>query len=126
MLYYDSIDVSKGIDVNKISVSKECNICHYWYFLDKGFKFQPYVWNFCHDVLMMSMNLMNINGVDYRCIIISMSKSKALNLLQKVDLKKKDTALLKYDILLLLLLLLLLLVLLVLFLYKKKVLLGNF
>ena len=72
---------------------------------------------------MMSMNLMNINGVDYRCIIISMSKSKALNLLQKVDLKKKDTALLKYDILLLLLLLLLLLVL---FLYKKKVLLGNF
>ena len=43
MLYYDSIDVSKGIDVNKISVSKECNICHYWYFLDKGFKFQPYV-----------------------------------------------------------------------------------
>ena len=70
------------------------------------------------------MNLMNINGVDYRCIIISMSKSKALNLLQKVDLKKKDTALLKYDILLLLLLLLLLLS--VLFLYKKKVLLGNF
>ena len=29
MLYFDRIDVSEGIDVNKISESKECNICHY-------------------------------------------------------------------------------------------------
>ena len=29
MLYYDRIDVSKDIDVNKTSVSKECIICHY-------------------------------------------------------------------------------------------------
>ena len=28
MLYYDRIDVSEDIDVNKTSVSKECNICH--------------------------------------------------------------------------------------------------
>ena len=27
MLYYDRIDVSEGIDVNKTSASKECNIC---------------------------------------------------------------------------------------------------
>ena len=31
MLYFDRIDVSEGIDVNKTSESKECNICHYWY-----------------------------------------------------------------------------------------------
>ena len=31
MLEYDRIDVSKGIDVNKINASKECDICHYWY-----------------------------------------------------------------------------------------------
>ena len=37
MLYYDRADVSEGIDINKTSVSKECNICHYWYFLDKVF-----------------------------------------------------------------------------------------
>ena len=36
---------------------QECNICNYWYFLDKGFKFHPYICNGCHDVLMMSMNL---------------------------------------------------------------------
>ena len=33
MLFYDRIDVSEGINVNKISASKECNICHCWYFL---------------------------------------------------------------------------------------------
>ena len=32
MLHYDRIDVSQGIDVNKTSESKECDICHYWYF----------------------------------------------------------------------------------------------
>ena len=29
MLYIDRIDVSVGIDVNKTSASKECDICHY-------------------------------------------------------------------------------------------------
>ena len=37
MLYYDEIDVSEVIDINNTSSSKECNICHYWYFLDKEF-----------------------------------------------------------------------------------------
>ena len=40
MLYYDRIDVSEAIDVNKTSKSKECYVYHYWYFLNKGFKFQ--------------------------------------------------------------------------------------
>ena len=37
MLYYDRIDISEAIDVNESSESKECDICHYWYFLDKEF-----------------------------------------------------------------------------------------
>ena len=57
MLYYDRIDVSEGIDINKTSASKECDICHYWYFSNKGLKFQTYVCNKCHDLLMMPMNL---------------------------------------------------------------------
>ena len=40
MLEYDRIDISKGIDINKTSASKECGICHHWYFLDKGFKYE--------------------------------------------------------------------------------------
>ena len=96
MLYYDKIDVSGEIDVNKTSVSKECDICHYWHFLNKGFKFQPYVYNGCHDILMMSINLsdvsvLNIHSVDYHCNISRISKSKTVNLLQSADLtRKKD------------------------------------
>ena len=37
MLYYDSIDVSERIDVNKTSTSKKCDICHYLYFLNHRF-----------------------------------------------------------------------------------------
>ena len=43
MLYHDRIDVSEGIDVNKASSTKECDICHYWFFLNYGFTFQPNV-----------------------------------------------------------------------------------
>ena len=40
MLYYDRMDISEEIDINKTSGSKECDICHYWYLLKKSFKFQ--------------------------------------------------------------------------------------
>ena len=43
MFYYDKIDVSERIDINKTSELKECDICHYWYFLNKAFKFQQNV-----------------------------------------------------------------------------------
>ena len=29
ILFYAQIDVSEGIDINKTSRSKECDICHY-------------------------------------------------------------------------------------------------
>ena len=98
MLYYDRIDISEGIDVNKTSALKESNICHYWYFLNKGFKFQANVCNGCHDLLMMSMNLsdiaiLNIKGSDYCCIISGISKSEAINLMQNTDLTKKSRTL---------------------------------
>ena len=57
---FDRIDISEGIDVNKINQSKECDICHFWHFLDKGLKFQLYLCNNCHDILIMSMNLSDI------------------------------------------------------------------
>ena len=39
MLYYDTIDVSEGINVNKTSASKVCGVSHYWYFSHCSFKF---------------------------------------------------------------------------------------
>ena len=32
MLYYDRIDVSKGIDINKTGASKECDVSYHWYY----------------------------------------------------------------------------------------------
>ena len=60
MLYYDRIDVSEEIDINKTSALRERDICHYCYFVNKEFKFQLYVCSKCHDLLMMFMNLSNI------------------------------------------------------------------
>ena len=60
MLEYDRIDISEGIDVNKTNLSKECDICHYWYFKDIGFKYEPYLCNGCHDLM---QKVMNFNGV---------------------------------------------------------------
>ena len=82
MLYFHRIDVSEGIDVNKTSASKKCNICHYWYLLNKSFKFQQNVYIRCHDLLMMSINLsdiaiLNIESVDYCCIISELAKMRS-------------------------------------------------
>ena len=91
MLYYDGIDLSEGIDVNKTSASKECDICRFWCFLDKESQFQSDVCNGCYDVLMMSLTInditiLNISGIDYRCSINRISKSDSVNLLRDAEL----------------------------------------
>ena len=92
IVHYDIIDVSKDIIVYKTSSFEKCDICHYWYFLDKEFKFQPET-AMCFILLMMSMKLsniaiLNVHGVNYCCIICGISKSEAMNLMQNTDLTK--------------------------------------
>ena len=77
------IDVSEGIDVNKTSASKECELCHYWFFKDVGFKFEEHVCNGCHDLLTMAHSLKNIailnaKGATFRCVLMIISKNKGL------------------------------------------------
>ena len=60
MLQYERVDISEEININKARVSKECIICHYWYFKYIGYKFEPGIYNGCHDVLMMTYELKNI------------------------------------------------------------------
>ena len=84
MLQCDRIDVSEGIDINKTSESKECVLCHYWYFKDISYKFQPYLCNGCHAVSMMADELKNIailnaKIVDYRCILWGISRDEDVN-----------------------------------------------
>ena len=92
MLCYDRIEVSEGINGNETSVSKVCDVCHYWY---HSFKFQPNVCNRCHDLLLMSINLsdiaiLNIKGSDYCGIISLIIKNEAIKLMQNADLTEKS------------------------------------
>ena len=86
MLQYEKIDILKGIDINKTSTSKECMLCHYWYYENVGFKFEVHVCNKCHDVLMTAYELkniaiLNVKGVDYRCFLWGVSKNDATDIL---------------------------------------------
>ena len=64
MLQYKNIDVSEGIDVNKTSASKKCELCHYWFFKDIGFKFEEHVCNGCHDLLTMTYSLKRYSYIE--------------------------------------------------------------
>ena len=69
-------------------------------FLNKGFKFQPYICSKCHVLLLMPMNLsdiaiLKIKSADYCCIISEISKSKAIKLLKNIDLTEKIETLYK-------------------------------
>ena len=70
-------------------------LCHYWYFKDVGFKFEPHVCNKCHDVLMTAYELkiiaiLTVKGVDYRCILWGISKNEAANVLNDSVLEVKN------------------------------------
>ena len=56
MLEYDRIDISEEIGVDKTNKSKKCDICHYWYFLDKKFNYEKYLCNGCHDLMQKAMS----------------------------------------------------------------------
>ena len=49
--YANRKGISEGIDVNKTNASKECDICHYWYSKDIGFKYEPYFCNGYHGLI---------------------------------------------------------------------------
>ena len=83
MLLYQKIDISERIDVNKTSTPKECELCHYWFFKDIGFKFEEYVCNKCHDLLTIAYSLkdiaiLNAKGATFRCILMGINKNESL------------------------------------------------
>ena len=69
-------------------------LCHCWYIKDADYKFEPRVCNKYHDVLMTAYELkniaiLNIKGVDYRCILWAISKNEAVNILNNSVLENK-------------------------------------
>ena len=94
MLEYDRIDISEGIDVNKTNASKECDICHYWYFKDIGFKYEPYLCNGCHDLMQKAMSfndiaIVYVKGSAYRIRFWYMSKDDAISIMNNSSLIDK-------------------------------------
>ena len=104
MLEYERMDISEGIEVNKINLSKECDICHYWDFkntgfkcepyLCTGFKCEPYLCNGCHDLMQKVVSFNNIaivyiKGNAYRIHFWYMSKDDAINIMNGFNLVDK-------------------------------------
>ena len=92
MLEYDRIE--EGIDVNKANLSKECDVCHYWYFKDIGFKYENYLCNDCYDLMQKAMSFNNVAivyvkesfyRIDFRC----MSKDDAISIMNGSNLIDK-------------------------------------
>ena len=91
MLEYNRIDILEEIDVNKTNASKECDICHYWYFKDIRFKYEPYFWNGCHDLMQKTMSsndvvIVYIKGSAYRIHFWYMSKDDPISIMNNPNL----------------------------------------
>ena len=66
MLEYDRIDISEGR-----KTSRECSLCKFYYFLDKNFKYGPYLCDGCYDMSLKVISkqngaIINHNGNHYR------------------------------------------------------------
>ena len=103
MLEYERIDISDGIDVNKTILSKECDIFHYWYFKDIGFKYEKYLCNGCDDLMQKAMSFNNVaivsvKGNAYRIHFWYMSKDDTINIMNGSNLVVKRGVLLIFFI----------------------------
>ena len=95
MLEYDRINISKGIDVNKTNLLKECDIYHYWYFKDVIFKYEKYLCNGCHGLIRKAMSFNNVaivyvKGSVYRIHFWYMSKNDSINIMNDSNLVDKS------------------------------------
>ena len=93
MLKYDRIDISEGIDVDKTNKSKECMFCHYWYFLNKNFSYEPYTWDGCYNILnktnLKNVAIIHILKSTYRIYFPYINKHEAKKLIKNSDLIDK-------------------------------------
>ena len=89
MLEYDRKDISEEFNINKANASKDCDICHYWYFLDKNY--EPYLCNSCHDLMQKAMNFNDVSIVsikvnDYGIHFWYISKDDAISIMNNSNL----------------------------------------
>ena len=98
MVEYDRIDISEGIYVNKANASKECDLCHFWYYKDIGFKYEPYLYNGCYGLMQKAINfsyvaIVSVNRNYYRIHFWYMSKNDIINITKNSNLNKTSGSL---------------------------------
>ena len=94
MLEYDRIEIAEGTDLNKSNKSKERDLCHYWYFLDKKSNYEPYLCSGCYNLMQEAINfndvaIVSIKGIDYRIHFWYMSKDDAISIMNNSSLNEK-------------------------------------
>ena len=80
-------------------MSKKCDISHYWYFKDTGFKYETNLCNGCHDLMQKTMSFNNIamvyvKGSAFKIHFWYMSKDDAINIINGSNLVDKRGVLL--------------------------------
>ena len=77
-------------------------ICHYRYFIDVRFKFKSNICNSCSIGCIFSktkiIEILNIKGVDYRCIWFGISRNKAISIRTNSVLEDKGVIILNNSV----------------------------
>ena len=73
---------------------QKCDICHYWYFLDKNFNYELYFCNGCQDLMQKAMNfndvaIVSVKGNDYRIHFWFIRKDDAISIMNNSSLNQK-------------------------------------
>ena len=87
MLFYskttesEGIDISEGVDIvcTGVESSKWCDICHFYFFKNRNFNYQPHVCNECHGAALSAQPI-----TDLKIIVIKSNTTKILVCLKQV------------------------------------------
>ena len=96
MLKYDKIDITDCFDFDKTNKSRECMFCHYWYYLNKNFSYDPFTCDGFYDIVQTSANfksiaIIHVKKTAYRVYFKDISKHKAKTLINKFNLVGKTS-----------------------------------
>ena len=74
---------------------QKCDICHYWYFKDIGFKYEPYLCNGCHGLMQKAISFNDVTIIAYvkgsacRIHFWYISKDNAISIMSNSNLIDK-------------------------------------
>ena len=84
----------QSISIKK-NASKDCDICHYWFFKDTSFSYEPNLCNGCHNLMQKALNFNNfaivsVKGSDFQIHFWYVSRNDAINIMNNSNLNDKS------------------------------------